>query len=80
MLDSKKNSSIKRASSMFLSSTVREPNKIRKFKDPSPPPGSYKVDYYSISESVRRRVESGLGNPMLASLKAKSKMLAPFNS
>lgn len=75
-----KNLSIKRASSMFLSTTVREPNKMRKYKDPSPPPGSYNLEFNTISETVRRKVESGLGNPLLASLKSKMKMVAPFNS
>ena len=80
MLDSKKNSNIKRASSMFLSSTIREPNKVKRLKDTSPPPGSYNVDIHSISESVRRKVEHGLGNPLLASLKSKMKHIAPFNT
>ena len=80
MLDNKKNSSIKRVSSMFLSSTVREPNKVKKLSNPSPSPGNYDQDYNSISHSVKRKIESGLGNPLLASLKAKSTIVAPFNS
>lgn len=80
MLDNKKNSNIKRSSSMFLSKTIREPNKVKKVKNPSPPPGSYNVEMHSIAETVRKKVESGLGNPLLSSLKSKMKLVAPFNS
>ena len=80
MLDSKKNLSIKRSSSMFLSKTVREPNKVKKNKDTSPPPGSYNLESNSIAQNIKKRIESGLGNPLLASLKAKIKLVAPFNS
>lgn len=80
MLDSKKNANIKRVSSMFLSKTIRGPNKVHKSKDPSPPPGSYNLDMNSIAESVKRKVESGLGNPLLSSLKSKMKLIPPFNS
>ena len=63
---------------MFLSTTLR--NHSKKSRDPSPPPGIYNNDFNTISESVRKKVESGLGNPLLASLKAKMKLVAPFNS
>lgn len=80
LLDNKKNASIKRASSMFLSTTIREPNKVKVLKNPSPPPGSYNLETISIAENIRRRIDSGLGNPMLARLKTKIKLVAPFNS
>lgn len=79
-LDNKNNFSIKKGSSMFLSTSVREPNRAKKNKNLSPPPGSYNVEFNTISENVRRKVESGLGNPLLSSLKAKMKLIAPFNS
>jgi hypothetical protein len=80
MLDNKKNSSIKRASSMFISRTIRDPNKVRKHKDPSPPPGTYNLEQYSLANSIKKKIESGVGNPLLAGLKSKMKLIAPFNS
>jgi hypothetical protein len=80
MLDNKKNSSIKRSSSVFLSTTVRAPNSVRKFKDTSPSGGSYDIEQYSLASGVKKKIESGLGNPLLASLKSKMKLVAPFNS
>jgi hypothetical protein len=74
---------------MFLSTTnraFRVSSRLEFKKDSSNPnliknfTPDYNTQYYSIAESVRRRVESGLGNPMLARLRAKSKLVAPFNS
>lgn len=33
-----------------------------------------------MAENIRRKVEGGMGNPLLASLKSKMKIVAPFNS
>lgn len=33
-----------------------------------------------MAASLRRKIEGSLGNPLLASLKSKMKMVAPFNS
>jgi len=106
---SSKDSNIKRASSMFLSKTVREPNKVKKYEEPGPQLQSsasamhgsssqptfsamnsqmvqqkyiehLDMEKYSMAENIRRKVEGGMGNPLLASLKSKMKIVAPFNS
>ena len=40
----------------------------------------YDLEKYSIAETIRKKIEGGIGNPLLASLKSKIKLSAPFNS
>ena len=40
----------------------------------------YDLNSNTISENVRRKVEAGVGNPLLANLKAKRGINAPFSS
>lgn len=46
--------------------------------DNPPPVGAYDINVHTIGEVVKRKNESGLGNPLLASLKAKRNVEAPF--
>ena len=50
------------------------------FLDNPPPVGAYDVNLHTIGETAKRKSESGLGNPLLASLKAKRNVEAPFTS
>jgi hypothetical protein len=77
MLDRKKESNIKRSSSMFLSHTKR--NAYENTKN-IVPVIQYDDKAYTIKEEVKRKVEAGIGNPLLANLKAKRGINAGFSS
>ena len=81
-LDAKRNANIKRSSSMFLSSTKRTPYEGIKDKEKMPAPGVYDASQGTIQDSLRRRMEGGSSNPLLANLKAKGRVSGdvPFNS
>ena len=79
-LDAKRDANIKRSSSMFLSSTKRNPYENMKAKEQGPPLGAYEVTQHTIQDSLKKKSESGVGNPLLANLKAKGRGGAPFNS
>jgi hypothetical protein len=78
-LDKKNDNNIKRSSSMFISQTKRNPYEDMKSK------AALTVVQYddktnTISEQVRRKVEAGVGNPLLANLKAKRGINPAFSS
>jgi hypothetical protein len=78
-LDKKKNeSNIKKSSSMFLSKTKRAA--YDETKETKPSVGTYNQTANTIQESVRRNAEVGIGNPLLANLKAKKGGAAPFST
>lgn len=78
VMDKKNDANIKRSSSMFLSGTKRNPYEDVK----SLQQGILQYDDKSntISEQVRRKVEAGAGNPLLANLKAKRGINPAFSS
>ena len=81
-LDAKRDANIKRSSSMFLSSTKRTPYEGMKDKEKTPAPGLYDASQGTIQDSLRKRLEGGSSNPLLANLKAKGRHsgAVPFNS
>ena len=68
MLDNKNEVNIKRSSSMFISNVKRNP-----YEQPKQllQVVQYDDKTHTISEEVRKKVEAGVGNPLLANLKAK---------
>ena len=78
VLDNKNDiNNIKRSSSMFISQTKRKP-----YEQPKQvlPVVQYDDRTNTISETVKRKVEAGIGNPLLANLKAKRGVNAAFSS
>ena len=57
-LDAKRDANIKRSSSMFLSSTKRNPYENLKAKEKGPPLGAYEVTQHTIQDSIKDVVES----------------------
>ena len=82
VLDRKKESNIKRSSSMFISGTQRAAQDQNTFKQQAanPPIGTYNAQQYTIQDNLRKRLEAGVGNPLLANLKAKRGVGAAFSS
>lgn len=78
-LDKKNETNIKRSSSMFLSQTKRNPYEDMKSRA-ALPVVQYDDKTNTISEEVRRKVEVGVGNPLLANLKAKRGVNPGFSS
>ena len=70
ILAKKNESNIKRSSSMFISQVRRQPYAQPKHVVEQPVV-QYDSKTNTIGELVRQKVESGLGNPLLANLKAK---------
>lgn len=70
ILAKKNESSIKRSSSMFISQVRRQPYQQAKHVVEQPVV-QYDSKTNTIGEVVRQKVEAGLGNPLLANLKAK---------
>jgi len=68
MLQQKSEANIKRCSSMFLSSQLRDPKKAIA---QAPPPGEYEVNQYDIATQVKKNAEAGANNPAIANLKMK---------
>ena len=65
---------------MFISGSKRNPYSNMKFGEQNPPLGVYESNLNSISDNVRKKVEASVGNPLLANLKAKRGINAPFSS
>jgi hypothetical protein len=79
VLDKKSDVNIKRSSSMFLSGTKRNPYEDMKARQ-TQPILQYDDKTNTIGEEVRRKVEAGAGNPLLANLKAKRGLNPAFSS
>lgn len=79
ILDKKNEVNIKRSSSMFLSGTRRNPYENMKSKAAL---GVLQYDdkTNTISDQVRKKIEAGNGNPLLANLKAKRGINPAFTS
>ena len=79
VLDKKNEANIKRSSSMFLSGTKRNPYEDMKARQAQ---GILQYDdkTNTISEEVRKKIEAGAGNPLLANLKAKRGINPAFSS
>jgi len=65
---------------MFISSTKRNPYDETKVVKEAPAVVQYDVATGTISDQVRKKVEAGVGNPLLANLKAKRGINPAFNS
>jgi hypothetical protein len=77
LLDKKNDNNIKRSSSMFISGTKRNPYEFSKHV---PPVVQYDDKTNTINDVVRKKVEAGVGNPLLANLKAKRGINPGFTS
>lgn len=56
---------------MFISSTKRNPYDEQKALKEGAPVVQYDNQTYTISDQVKKKIEAGVGNPLLANLKAK---------
>lgn len=79
-LDSKNDNNIKRSSSMFISQTKRNPYENSKSKATMSVALQYDDKSHTIADQVQRKIEAGVGNPLLANLKAKRGLGAGFSS
>lgn len=80
-LDKKKGGgNTKKTSSVFLSSVPRNPYDQKKKKAKAPSVGTYEVKQHTIEENIKKKAGVGFENPLLANLKAKTKVNIPFSS
>ena len=80
-LDKKKGGgNTKNSSSVFLSSVPRNPYDQKKKKAKAPSVGAYEVKQHTIEENIKKKAGVGFENPLLANLKAKTKVNIPFSS
>ena len=70
ILAKKTEANIKRSSSMFISQVKRQPHSIPKHVV-EVAEVQYDAKTGTISDNIQKKVEQGLGNPLLANLKAK---------
>jgi hypothetical protein len=83
VLDKKNDNNIKRSSSMFISSTKRNPYDEQKAMKDGAPVVQYDNQTNTISDQVRKKIDGagGVGaNPLLANLKAKRGVNSGFAS
>ncbi|CAI2359206.1 unnamed protein product [Moneuplotes crassus] len=81
LLDKKKGGAgNKKSSSIFLSSVPRNPYNQKKKKTKEPSVGTYEVKQHTIEENIKKKAGVGFENPLLANLKAKTKVNIPFSS
>lgn len=80
-LDKKKGGgNMKNSSSVFLSNVPRNPYNQGKKKVKGPSVGTYEMKQYTIEENIKKKAGVGFENPLLANLKAKTKVNIPFSS